>query len=299
MSEENIEAVDTSCCASCGVAEIDDIKLKNCTDCGLVKYCSGACQREHWPQHEEACSKRAAELRDELLFKQSESTHLGDCPICCLPMQLDRSKSIINQCCSKVICEGCHHANMLREIEGKLAFKCSFCRTLMPSSKEECNRNMMKRIETNDPFAMCAEGLEQHRKGDYSSAFRYFTKAAELGDVDAHGQLAGLYHYGQGVEKDKEKKMYHLEEAAIGGHLDARFNLGCEGWNNDNNESAAKHWIIAANLGHDESIKALMSAFKEGKVCKEYLAAALRAHQAAVDATKSPQREAADEYNRK
>ena len=37
MSEEN-EAVDTSCCASCGIAEIDDIKLKDCDGCDLVKY---------------------------------------------------------------------------------------------------------------------------------------------------------------------------------------------------------------------------------------------------------------------
>ena len=55
-------------CASCGIAEVDDIKLKECTDCGLVRYCSGECQKEHESQHVEACKKRAAELRDELLF---------------------------------------------------------------------------------------------------------------------------------------------------------------------------------------------------------------------------------------
>ena len=57
-----------------------------------------------------------------------------------------------------------------------------------------------------------------------------------------------------------------------------------------------KHFTIAANLGHDESIKALMDNFKDGFVSKDDLAAALRAHQAAADATKSPQREAAEEY---
>ena len=41
-----------------------------------------------------------------------------------------------------------------------------------------------------------------------------------------------------------------------------------------------------------------MTAFKEGHVSKDDLAAALRAHQAAVDATKSPQREAADIYDK-
>ena len=77
MSEEN-EAVDTSCCASCGIDEIDDIKLVPCDGCDLVRYCSDACQRDHISRHLLACRKRAAELRDELLFKQPESTHFGD-----------------------------------------------------------------------------------------------------------------------------------------------------------------------------------------------------------------------------
>ena len=59
-----------------------------------------------------------------------------------------------------------------------------------------------------------------------------------------------------------------------------------------------QHFIIAATKGDDESIKALMSAFKGGEVRKDVLAAALRAHQAAVDATKSPQRDAAEAYYR-
>ena len=54
-----------------------------------------------------------------------------------------------------------------------------------------------------------------------------------------------------------------------------------------------KHWIIAANLGHDDSIQRLKLCYTGGVVRKEDFAAALRAHQAAVDAKKSPQREAA------
>ena len=140
---------------------------------------------------------------------------------------------------------------------------------------------------------MRQEGILQYKKGDYSSAFEYFTKAAELGEMEAHCKLAGMYYVGQGVEKDRGKEMNHLEEAAIGGHPDARFNLGCIEWNSGRHERAVKHLIIAATQGDDDSIKNLMFAFKEGKVSKDDLAAALRAHQAAVDATKSPQREAA------
>ena len=126
-------------------------------------------------------------------------------------------------------------------------------------------------------------------------AIEYWTKAAELGDVEAHCKLALLYQIGHGVEKDREKEIFHFEEAAIGGHPVARLNLGWhELGNNLNYERAVKHWIIAATQGQDESIKALMHLFKKGFVEKEDLAAALRAHKAAVDATKSPQREAAE-----
>ena len=41
-----------------------------------------------------------------------------------------------------------------------------------------------------------------------------------------------------------------------------------------------------------------MDEFRSGMVSKENLAATLRVHQVAVDATKSPQMEAAEEYYR-
>eukprot|EP00984_Skeletonema_dohrnii_P007364 scaffold2671_cov81-Skeletonema_dohrnii-CCMP3373.AAC.4 len=68
-------------CAACGIAGGDDIKLKKCTACKSVRYCGVKCQKEHRPQHKKECKKRAAELRDEILFKQPESSDLGDCPI--------------------------------------------------------------------------------------------------------------------------------------------------------------------------------------------------------------------------
>eukprot|EP00984_Skeletonema_dohrnii_P017434 scaffold7925_cov81-Skeletonema_dohrnii-CCMP3373.AAC.2 len=279
-------------CVSCGIAEVDDVKLKECDDCDLVRYCSDECKQDHKSQHKKACKKRASELRDELLFKQPESSHRGDCPICMIPLPLELSKSTIQTCCSKVICQGCSHANGIREIEGELESKCPFCRKPTPSTYEQCDNQRMKRVEANDPVAIRREGRRQYDKGDYSSAFEYHTKAAELGDVAAHYYLSCMYHNGQGVEKDKGKKMYHMEQAAIGGHPDARYNLGCEEEESGNIERAVKHWIISAKLGDDDSIKELMEKFKEGCVSKDDLAAALRAHQAAVDATKSPQRDA-------
>ena len=298
MSGDRDNEAGTSCCAYCGMAEIDDIKLVPCDGCDLVRYCGDDCQEDHKLEHEEDCKKRAAELRDELLFKQPESSHLGECPICCLPMSLDPEKSIIVTCCSKFICNGCFYTNQFRELDQKLSTKCPFCRETLPgeTDDEECDKRMMKRIEANDPAAMTDQGAEEYDKGDYHSAFEYWTKAAELGVLEAHFRLAGLYLFGLGVEKDEGKIIHHLEEAAIGGHPEARYTLGVKKWNNCDKEIAVKHWIIAATQGEDDSIKMLMKAFKEGSVSKEELAAALRAHKAAVDETKSAQREFADEF---
>jgi TPR repeat protein len=105
-----------------------------------------------------------------------------------------------------------------------------------------------------------------------------------------------MYSEGQGVERDLKKKIYHLEEAAIGGHPDARFNIGNHEFRNGRKNRAAKHWIIAAKLGEDDALHNVKLGFTCGFVSKEDYDAALRGHQAAVDATKSEQRDAAEEF---
>ena len=295
MSDENNNnEVDTSCCAACGVTQIDDIKLVPCDGCDLVKYCGDECQRDHKSEHKEECNKRAAELRDELLFKQPESTHLGDCPICSLPMPHDPAKSELMICCGQMICFGCYCANMKREAEMRLQHSCPFCRKLKPETVEGLMKQMMKRVKANDPAAISQQGFEKYHKEDYIAAFEYYKKAAALGDAEAHYHLANMYRDGEGVEKNEEKYVHHLKEAAIAGHPDARYNLGCEEWRVGNKERALKHFIIAATQGCDDSLKALMKAFKHGFVAKDVLATALRSHKAAVDAMKSPNRVEAD-----
>eukprot|EP00984_Skeletonema_dohrnii_P009714 scaffold3733_cov77-Skeletonema_dohrnii-CCMP3373.AAC.3 len=290
------QAGETWYCASGGIAEVDDIKLTACdANCLLVRYCSDSCQREHRPQHKEECKKRVDEMRDVLLFAQPESSHLGDCPICFLPLPLDRTKSGIMTCCSKVICNGCWYANKARALNVSLKRTCPFCRHPLPATNAEADANTMKRMEANDPVALRNVGIQYCRRGELMRAFEYLTKAARLGDAAAHYHLSVMYWEGIGVEKDEKMEIFHLEEAAIGGHPLARYNLGVIEWNNGRKERAVKHYIIAANQGHNQSVEMLKQCYKSGSVSKEDFAAALRAHQAAVDATKSPQREAAAE----
>ena len=154
--------------------------------------------------------------------------------------------------------------------------------------------NYMKRVVANDPVAMNQMGGYYSEQGDYMKAFEYWSKAAALGNMNAHLNLSIMYARGDGVEKDKKKELFHLEEAAIGGVTDARHNLGSIEGINKRYDRAIKHYIIAANMGHDESLEALKENYATGIVTKEEFATALRGHKAAVDATKSPQRKEAE-----
>ena len=236
----------------------------------------------------------AAEVRDNQLFTQPDESHRGECPICCLPLPFDENKlTKLNSCCSKYICRGCAHANLKREKEQGLKQRCTYCREPLPTTQDEINKNHMNRIKANDPAALCQMGRKCSKKGDLKGAIEYFTKAAELGNADAHFNLSLMYYKGEGVETDIKRAVHHWEEAAIGGHQEARFNLGCYEHRRSNYDRAAKHFIIAAKLGLDEALEQVKVGFAEDFVSKEVYEAALRGHQAAVDATKSKQREEA------
>lgn len=142
-------------------------------------------------------------------------------------------------------------------------------------------------------------GIREDDVGEHGKALEHFTKAAELGHADAHYQLSVMYREGEGVEKNEKKEVYHLEQAAIGGHPDARFNLGCHEHSNGRTNRAMKHYIIAAKLGYDDALHNVKLGFTDGFVSKDDYASTLRGHQAAVDATKSEQRAAGEEFFRR
>ena len=286
-------------CANCGGAESKDgdkhITLKSCGACKSVRFCSAKCQKVHWSKHKGACKMRAAELiRDKIIFKQPDGNHLGDCPICCLPMPANERLCSVMVCCSTYVCWGCRYANVEREYKDGLAFKCPFCRS-SHGSKEENNTSQMKRAEANNPIALCGVGRKLDEEGDYNGAFKYYSKAHLLGNVAAEYNLAELYYVGKGTKKDETMVMKHLTSAAIGGHPDARYMLGAMEFKNGGQGRAVKHWIIAAKQGNDEAIKTLkqINAGTKGLLSKVDFSSALRGHQLAAGAAKSRKREEA------
>src|SRR6056300_1615821 len=153
MSGKEVEA--DVCCANCGMAGVDDIKLENCDGCDLVKYCSDKCKEVHREQHHEECKKRAANLHDKRLFTQPDETHRGECPICFLPMPLNMDKYIFMSCCGQTICDGCCYAHLMSNIHDEMkARTCLFCRT-SALDEEEYEKRTKERIAANDPAVLC------------------------------------------------------------------------------------------------------------------------------------------------
>ena len=234
-------------------------------------------------------------LVDEELFQPPPPR--PECDICMLPLP-GRDRCTFQPCCGKTLCDGCIHA----QFESSLQYNCPFCREPVPSgvNADETRIKMLKkRIEANDAEAMYMLGahLQQGSMGlkkDTEKAFELWHRAADLGLNSAHTSLGIIAYEG----KDKKKSIHHLRLAAIGGMSETRYHLGSLAYyaGKQNMELAMKHWIIAAEAGHDEALDAVKEGYKKGYATKEVFAKALRAHQSATAEMKSDQRDRAAQY---
>ena len=134
-------------------------------------------------------------------------------------------------------------------------------------------------------------------KQNFKKGLELLDQAAELGSANAHHTLGEIYAFGKGVKNDEGKAFYHLRLAAIGGVLEARHLLG-EWYRPQHPKLAYKHFIIAAEAGHDKSLKKVKTGYAKGHVEKDVLEKVLRAHQAAKDSVKSEARDKADSRRR-
>jgi TPR repeat protein len=230
-------------------------------------------------------------MREVQLFTQPDSTHLGECPICFLPLSFEEGKNSLFSCCMELVCNGCNYAHDVQHgIDA-----CPFCREPSVDSNEENEKRAMDRVKANDPAALCQMGTRIYHDGDVDKAIEYWTKSAELGEAQAHYDLGLIvYRKGGGVREDERKAIYHYENTAIAGHPEARTNLGVYEWENGRVERAVKHFIIAANLGEENSMKNVLNLFKAGHITKDDFDATIRTHQAAINATKSAERDFAE-----
>ena len=267
-------------CANCGKQGSDTVKLKNCTACRLVKYCGVVCQKAHRKQHKKACKQRAAELRDERLYSHGLERPEGDfCPICTLAIPLPmNAHAIFNACCMKRICEGCSIAAKNRGM-----YDCPFCRTPCPEKKNHLPM-IQARVKKRVPVAIHALGLKYFfgdlgLQKDMRRAVKLWEEAAELGSIEALFDLGAAHARGEGVDVDMAKAVELYEKAAMHGHVDSRFNLGNHERRKGNHDRAARHWLISAKMGCEDSLKSIKKLFMAGDARKELYAEALKGYQ--------------------
>ena len=280
-------------CANCGMESNDSVKLKDCTACRLVKYCSVDCQRAHRKQHKKACKQRAAELRDEQLYSQGLERHEGDfCPICTLPIPLPMSEhSGFMVCCMKRICDGCNIAAQKRGVNG-----CPFCRSHFAKNDAEELAMLQARVAKKDPEAIDYLGQKYFHganglKKDMQKAMELWIEAAELGSIEALFSIGLAYRLGDGVEKDMAKAVEFYEKAAMQGHVESRYNLGCIEGEKGNWDRAVRHYLISAKMGYKDSVWNIKNMFMRGQATKKQYAEALEGFQYAMEEMKSHDRD--------
>ena len=136
-------------------------------------------------------------------------------------------------------------------------------------------------------------------KQNLKKAEKLLNQAAELGSEAAHHTLGVAYANGVGgMEKNEKKALHHLRLAAIGGMLESRYFLG-QAYLRGDPKFAYKHFLIAAEAGHDESLKKVKTGYAKGHVKKDVFENARRAHKAAKEELKSEAREKAAEWYRR
>ena len=287
----NVENDVSAACANCG-KEGDNLNI--CNKCKEAKYCNAACKKKHRSKHKKQCERCVAEMHDDALFKEPPP-QFGDCPICFLRLPSMSSGRRYMECCGKMICSGCCHADVY-DNHGNIIVdkKCPFCRTPFPTSHEEIIEMLKRRMEVDDPYAFALMG-NFHDRGEYglpqdsAKATELWHKAGKFG----YAHIGHAYYYGEGVERDTKMASHYHELAAMEGCSYARHNLGANEYNAGNYDKALKHCMIAVRGGNTRSVKDIRQMYKNGHATKDHYANALQSHQAYLNEIKSDQRDKA------
>ena len=258
--------------------------------CKCVWYCDKECQNKHWKEHKKEC-KRIKKLLDERGGKLDHGNELDvgpigtlppqeECLICMMVLPLHDSLHRYFVCCGKMICCGCdlQHSIQTKKVNVERAQMqqppvpraCAFCRTTAPRSDEELLARLRKRIEGNDPSAMLNHALDYGygKLGlpvDHAKCIELLRQSAGLGFPAAQYQLGSFYDTGaMGLAQNEEEGMNHWKEAAKGGNLVARHNLGNIEYRSGNYRAAMHHWRLSASGGFRFSIDSLIGCFERG-----------------------------------
>ena len=97
-------------------------------------------------------------------------------------------------------------------------------------------------------------GCDFDEQGKFSLAFKHFSKAAVLGNIEAQVNLGNLYDDGKGCKKDPELAVYWYKRAIKRGSPAGAYNLAVH-YRTLGNIRWAKYWFKRADLMGDEDAK--------------------------------------------
>jgi TPR repeat protein len=171
--------------------------------------------------------------------------------------------------------------------------KCPFCNSDQDKTEEERVKEMMRRVEANDPASIRMLATHYHLgiagfQQDLTKAIELYVRAADLGSSEAHCSLGDIYREGGNLKKAK----FHYEAAAMAGCEVSRYNLGGLEAQSGNIERAVKHWIIVASVGNYTAMQSLKICFENGLVSRESIDTALTAYNRSCTEMRSEARDA-------
>ena len=274
-------------CSACGKKSDT---LKKCNGCLCVWYCDKKCQNKHRKEHKKECrpikkelDKRGGKLN---VGNEMDIGPLGkvppreECPICMQVLPIHGSLHTYFPCCGKIICCGCDHQHSMKCGKGRT---CAFCREPLPKSDDENLARLSKRVELKDQTALCNMAL-YHGHGHYglpvdqAKCIDLLREAANHGCPAAHYQLGIFYQTGDmGLEQNEEEALRYFEEAAEGGKIRARYNVGCAEYQNGDYSAAMRHFRLSAAGGSRRSVTNLIVCFENGDLHHQDLAETLQA----------------------
>ena len=202
---------------------------------------------------------------------------------------------------------GCIHAMAMEEVrKGKKKEEmgmCPYCRTPQEGSSDDHIERIDKLMKNGnaDAFYVYAGDFSLGRLGlqqDQVKASELFLKAGELGCASGYSNLGISYDFGRGVGVDKKKAKHYYEIAAMKGDVIARHHLGCIEGQVGNHQRASKHFILAARVGHTESLDLVKKGFMEGHVTKDEYESTLRAYHERQTEMKSDMRDDAAAFHK-
>ena len=239
-------------------------------------------------------------ISDEELFKLPP--HNEDCPLCNLPLPTSSTGSKYYECCGRVLCSGCVHALELKANKDNKPSCCPFCKAEEPTSNEQLIVRNMERVQVNDAeaiynYAHCyASGLSGIPL-DKAEAIKLWHQAGKLGCTRAYDQIAYAHLRGDGVPKDSQLSKYYWKLAAMGGSVNARYNLGIAEESAGNIDRALRHYKIAVEFGEVESLTQIHQLLLNGHATKDDLLSAFDTRTVYIDKIRSGHRDEAAAYS--